>query len=91
MYDARAVAYARAIDKLITRKARNASLELGALLNALTVHMEEGGGHPDIVQGFERLFTDIAQRRSVQPDVLDSAKRHFHGLVQHLFQAAGKK
>jgi hypothetical protein len=86
MYDARAVAFVRSIDRLITAKAKRASLELGALLNALTIHLEEGLGHPEIVRGFERLFIDIAQRRSVSPAVVDSARKHFHGLVQYLFQ-----
>lgn len=87
MYDERAVAFVRRIDHLISAKAasaRPANRELGALLNALEIHVEDGDGHPDIVTGFERLFCDLASVRRLDAKTIATAKKLFNDLRQHL-------
>jgi len=88
MYDDRAVAFVAKLDELVRRtKPQPASRELGALLNALECHVEDGHGHPSIVSSFERLFSDLASLRKIDTRTIDSAKKILNDLKQHLHQA----
>jgi len=87
MYDERAVAFVAKLDKLVRAQPEPASRELGALLNALECHVEDGDGHPTIVTSFDRLFGDIASLRKVDIKTINSARQILNDLKQHLHRA----
>jgi hypothetical protein len=87
MCDERAVAFVAKLDELVRAKPEPASRELGALLNALECHVEDGHGHSNIVTSFERLFSDLASLRKIDIRTINSAKKILNDLKQYLHQA----
>jgi hypothetical protein len=91
MYDEQAVAFVQRLDRLVRPKPEPAQRELGAVLNALEVHVEEGEGRPNIVTSFERLFLDIASLRKLDAKTIATAKKVLNDLRQYLYrETAGR-
>ena len=84
MYDEQAVAFTQRLDRLVSKQREPAQRELGALLNALEVHVEEGNGRPEIVTAFEKLFCDLASLRKLDAKTVSTAKGLLDGLRLHL-------
>jgi hypothetical protein len=85
-YDKRAVAYVARLERAVPPKGKMdfEHVEFGALFNALTTHVENGLGHPDVVQAYEHTFVVLATLRAVHPDRITKAKVIFHDLRKHL-------
>jgi hypothetical protein len=86
MYDEQAVAFTQKLTRLVSKQREPAQRELGALLNALEVHVEEGNGRPGIVTAFEKVFCDLASLRKLDAKIVTTAKGLLNGLRQHLHQ-----
>jgi hypothetical protein len=84
-YDERAVSYVKQLERALMSKAKLDPdyVELGALLNALECHVEEGRGHPDVVQCYQQALVTLASVRCVDPHRVTKATRVLAELTQY--------
>lgn len=89
-YDKRAAGFVQRLERTVLPRDKLSfeHVEFGALLNALTVHIEEGGGHPEVVEAYEGLFIILAEIRGVSGDRVTKAREIFRGLQQYLRQSS---
>lgn len=87
-YDKRAVGYVQRLERAVPPKGRIdfEHVEFGALFDALTTHVEEGRGHPDVVHAYENVFVVLAEARGMNADRITKAKKIFRDLQQYLRQ-----
>ena len=85
-YDERAVAYVKQLERALMSKTKldPDHVELGALLNALECHVEEGRGHPDVVQCYQQALVTLASVRSVDPQRVTKATRVLTEFTKYL-------
>lgn len=85
-YDKRAVGYVRRLERAVPPKGKLdfEHVEIGALLNAIETHVENGTGHPDVVQSYEDVFVLLTTLRGVAADRVNRAKTIFRDLKQYL-------
>ena len=87
-YDQRAVAYVARLQQTLAPRTRrdSAAMEIGALMNALEVHVENGLGHPNVVRAYENLLLALATLRAVDTAHVKKAQAIFNDLRQYLHQ-----
>lgn len=85
-YDKRAVGFVQRLERAVPPRGKLdfEHVEFGALFNALTAHVEEGRGHPDVVQAYEDLFVVLAELRGIDADRVTKAKKILRDLQQYL-------
>jgi len=85
-YDKRAAAYVARLNRAVAPRTRldPVAMEIGALFNALEVHVENGLGHPNVVQAYEDLFLALATLRGVDTGHIKKAQTIFHDLRQYV-------
>lgn len=85
-YDQRAANLVAKLERAVPPRAQLDSdyTEIGALINALEVHVETGRGDAGIVRLYEQLFVAMALLRERPAKQIEKARRIFSDLIKHL-------
>lgn len=84
-YDERAVSHVARLRRAVPRTSRfdDVAVEIGALLNALEVHLEKGG-NVAVVEGHQHVFLTLAKLRNVDAGRIQKATTIFEKLTRYL-------